>query len=392
MKLIASVNPEYVSSVYVPDEWEVPRRNIEMHKELGQGSFGMVYEGVARDIAGQSQVKCAIKTVNEHATNRERIEFLNEASVMKAFDTAHVVRLLGVVSQGQPTLVIMELMANGDLKSYLRSHRPDAESYDPAAPRQPPTLKRILQMAIEIADGMAYLAAKKFVHRDLAARNCMVSEDLTVKIGDFGMTRDIYETDYYRKGTKGLLPVRWMAPESLKDGVFTSSSDVWSYGVVLWEMATLASQPYQGLSNDQVLRYVIDGGVMERPENCPDKLYNLMKRCWQHKPSARPTFLDLCAMLLEDASVNFTQVSFYHSAAGIEVRNSRATPTPSQDDPSTPLTENRDYSSEEEEEESEQESPHEARIEFPKFSKDSTTTVNGFITGRPTNGTAASQC
>lgn len=173
---------------------------------------------------------------------------------MKAFDTTHVVQLLGVVSQGQPTLVVMELMANGDLKSYLRSHRPDAESYNPSSSKLPPTLKRILQMAIEIADGMAYLAAKKFVHRDLAARNCMVADDLTVKIGDFGMTRDIYETDYYRKGTKGLLPVRWMAPESLKDGVFTSSSDAWSYGVVLWEMATLASQPYQGLSNDQVLR------------------------------------------------------------------------------------------------------------------------------------------
>lgn len=125
---------------------------------------------------------------------------MNEASVMKAFDTAHVVRLLGVVSQGQPTLVIMELMTHGDLKSYLRSHRPDVENLNPTLIRQPPTLKQILRMAIEIADGMAYLSAKKFIHRDLAARNCMVSENLTVKIGDFGMARDIYETEYYRKG------------------------------------------------------------------------------------------------------------------------------------------------------------------------------------------------
>lgn len=166
----------------------------------------------------------------------------------RGFDAHHVVKLLGVVTNGQPTLVIMELMANGDLKKYLRSHRPDG--CDDSNP--PPKLERILQMAIEIADGMAYLATKKFVHRDLAARNCMVAEDLTVKVGDFGMTRDIYERDYYRKGSKGMLPVRWMAPESLKDGLFSSFSDVWSYGVVLWEMVTFASQPYQGLSNDQV--------------------------------------------------------------------------------------------------------------------------------------------
>ncbi|XP_071446667.1 insulin-like peptide receptor isoform X2 [Hetaerina americana] len=319
MKLIASVNPEYVSAVYLPDEWEVSRKKIELLRELGQGSFGMVYEGIARDVVeGKPEIRCAIKTVNEHATDRERVEFLNEASVMKTFNTHHVVRLLGVVSQGQPTLVVMELMANGDLKTYLRSHRPDT-GVDHG--RQPPTLKRILQMAIEIADGMAYLSAKKFVHRDLAARNCMVADDLTVKIGDFGMTRDIYETDYYRKGTKGLLPVRWMAPESLKDGVFTSFSDVWSYGVVLWEMATLASQPYQGLSNDQVLRYVIDGGVMERPENCPDNLYELMRICWQHKPIDRPTFLTLVSMLEADASPSFVTVSFYYSQEGEELRN-----------------------------------------------------------------------
>lgn len=186
-------------------------------------------------------IPVAVKTVNDNATDRERINFLKEAAVMKAFDTHHVVKLKGVVSNGQPTLVVMELMPFGDLKGFLRKHRPEEGGADVAQP----TLAQIMQMAIEIADGMAYLTAKKFVHRDLAARNCMVAADMTVKIGDFGMTRDIYETDYYRKGTKGLLPVRWMAPESLKDGIFTNSSDVFSYGVVLWEMSTLASQPYQ---------------------------------------------------------------------------------------------------------------------------------------------------
>ncbi|XP_024944809.1 insulin-like receptor isoform X2 [Cephus cinctus] len=330
IRLIATVNPEYASTAYVADEWEVPREKIQLIRELGNGSFGMVYEGLAKDVVkGKPEVPCAVKTVNENATDRERIEFLNEASVMKAFNTHHVVRLLGVVSQGQPTLVVMELMVNGDLKTYLRSHRPDmCENFS----RQPPTLKRILQMAIEIADGMGYLAAKKFVHRDLAARNCMVAEDLTVKIGDFGMTRDIYETDYYRKGTKGLLPVRWMAPESLKDGVFTSFSDVWSYGVVLWEMVTLASQPYQGLSNDQVLRYVIDGGVMERPENCPDSLYKLMRQTWNHKATKRPTFIDIATMLLSEVNVEaFERVSFYHSSEGADARHQNNSHSPHTD-------------------------------------------------------------
>ncbi|XP_013197113.2 insulin receptor [Amyelois transitella] len=319
-KLFASVNPEYVTTVYVPDEWEVPRANIELVRELGQGSFGMVYEGIAKNLEkGKPETRCAVKTVNEHATDRERIEFLNEASVMKAFDTHHVVRLLGVVSRGQPTLVVMELMELGDLKTYLRSHRPDNDGSIPKKDGgSPPTLQNILQMAIEIADGMAYLSAKKFVHRDLAARNCMVAGDLTVKVGDFGMTRDIYETDYYRKGTKGLLPVRWMSPESLKDGVFSSNSDVWSYGVVLWEMVTLAMLPYQGLSNEQVVRYVVEGGVMERPEHCPDRLYELMRACWAHRPHARPSFLQLVADLAPSAQPYFRLRSFFHSPQGQE--------------------------------------------------------------------------
>ncbi|XP_008932275.2 insulin receptor [Manacus vitellinus] len=311
--LYASSNPEYISAsdVYVPDEWEVPRDKITLLRELGQGSFGMVYEGIAKDIVkGEPETRVAVKTVNESASLRERIEFLNEASVMKGFSCHHVVCLLGVVSKGQPTLVVMELMAHGDLKSYLRSLRPEAEN-NPGRP--PPTLREMIQMAAEIADGMAYLNAKKFVHRDLAARNCMVAEDFTVKIGDFGMTRDIYETDYYRKGGKGLLPVRWMAPESLKDGVFTTYSDVWSFGVVLWEISSLAEQPYQGLSNEQVLKFVMDGGYLDQPDNCPERLHNLMQMCWQYNPKMRPTFIEIIEMLKEDLHPSFHEVSFFYS-------------------------------------------------------------------------------
>ncbi|XP_040027550.2 insulin receptor a [Gasterosteus aculeatus] len=311
--IYASSNPEYLSAndVYEADEWEVPRDKINILRELGQGSFGMVYEGIGKDIIkGEGDMHVAVKTVNESASLRERIEFLNEASVMKAFTCHHVVRLLGVVSKGQPTLVVMELMTNGDLKSFLRSLRPDAEN-NPGRP--PPSLKEMIQMAAEIADGMAYLNAKKFVHRDLAARNCMVAHDLTVKIGDFGMTRDIYETDYYRKGGKGLLPVRWMAPESLKDGVFTANSDCWSFGVVLWEISTLAEQPYQGLSNEQVLKFVMDGGYLDRPDNCADRIHNLMQMCWQYNPKMRPAFQEVIEMLREDLHPSFREVSFFYS-------------------------------------------------------------------------------
>ncbi|GAB1600284.1 insulin-like peptide receptor isoform X2 [Argonauta hians] len=307
-----SVNPEYASAheVYEADETEVDRDMISLIRELGQGSFGMVYEGILLRTGedGEKGITVAVKT----AMSADRHSFLKEATVMKAFNCNHIVKLLGVVSvvsAGRP-LVVMELMANGDLKQFLRKHRPDEEDYDG---RKPLTLQQTMRMAAEVADGMAYLADKKYVHRDLAARNCMVSLESVVKIGDFGMTRDIYETDYYRKGGNALLPVRWMAPESLKDGIYTSSSDVWSYGVVIWEMATLAAMPYQGLSNSEVVKFVSEGKIMEKPEGCPKRLYSLMLMCWQYKPKQRPSFKDIIEALEPEQFTGFQLVSYYNS-------------------------------------------------------------------------------
>lgn len=187
LQLITNVNPDYAGTLYVEDEWELNRDEVDITNDLGHGTFGLVFNGSIKS----KKMPCAIKTVNDNATSFERMEFLNEASVMKSFsDAYHVVKLLGVVSRGQPPLVVMELMARGDLKSFLRRSRDSSNNI---------TCNEMYKMAAEIADGMYYLSAKKFIHRDLAARNCMVAADHTVKIGDFGMARDIYETYYYRK-------------------------------------------------------------------------------------------------------------------------------------------------------------------------------------------------
>nr|BBI47314.1 insulin-like peptide receptor 2 [Gnatocerus cornutus] len=301
--LITSINPDYAGPIYMEDEWEIDRKDVDILAEIGQGSFGMVYEGLIKS----RRYPCAIKTVNESASTSSRMEFLNEGSVMKSFnDAQHVIKLLGIVSRGQPPLVIMELMERGDLKSYLRRCR---------EPSQNLTTNELYRMAAEIADGMAYLSAKKYIHRDLAARNCMVAADRTVKIGDFGMARDVYETDYYKKDTAGLLPVRWMAPESLADGVFTSDSDVWSYGIVLWEMATLAEQPYQGMSNEEVFNFVKNCGKPKRPDECSDMMYEIMSACWMWRPNDRPTFADIVRRLADHVGEDFRLVAFTFSDA-----------------------------------------------------------------------------
>lgn len=155
----------------------------------------------------------------------------------------------------------------------------------------------MIRMAAQIADGMAFLEYNKFIHRDLAARNCMVADDMTVKIGDFGMSRQIYDSNYYRKGGKGKMPVRWMAPESIGEGIFTSQSDVWSYGVVIWEIMMLGSQPYAGMNNNEVMAHVLDGNLLNLPICCPDVLSGIVKLCWNWTASQRPSFLNIVETL-----------------------------------------------------------------------------------------------
>ncbi|KAG9510915.1 Insulin receptor [Fragariocoptes setiger] len=305
--IYASVNPDYMQ--YTPDGWEVDKDNLTILQKIGNGSFGTVHKGLLKLEKGT--LSCAVKTISSDSTARQRIEFLNEASTMKQFDTHHVVKLLGVVSTSSPAYVIMEFMENGDLRSYIRGIRSEYE-------KKNTLYERIYLTAAQIADGMAYLASKKFVHRDLAARNCMVAEDFTVKIGDFGLTRDIYDTDYYRRGTHGRLPIRWMSPEAIKDNKYTTASDVWSYGIVIWEMATFCEHPYQGCSNEEVMSLVSSGRTIPRPANCPEKLLNIMNRCFRFKPEERPSFMEIIEYLMPETNNELSPHSYYYQVKNEE--------------------------------------------------------------------------
>ncbi|NXV92348.1 ROS1 kinase, partial [Calonectris borealis] len=288
-----------------------PRDKLNLHKLLGSGAFGEVYEGTAVDILadGSGESKVAVKTLKKGATDHEKSEFLKEAHLMSKFDHPHILKLLGVCLLNEPQYLILELMEGGDLLSYLRGARKQ-KLQSPLL-----TVTDLLDIGLDICKGCVYLEKMHFIHRDLAARNCLVSEkkyessSRVVKIGDFGLARDIYKNDYYRKRGEGLLPVRWMAPESLIDGVFTNRSDVWAFGVLVWETLTLGQQPYPGFSNTEVLHHVRSGGRLESPNNCPDDLCDLMTRCWAQEPHNRPTFSYIQDKLQE---IRHSSLSFIH--------------------------------------------------------------------------------
>ncbi|GFQ68878.1 proto-oncogene tyrosine-protein kinase ROS [Trichonephila clavata] len=273
------------------------REQIMVTKYLGSGAFGEVFEGLAFLTETSMSIKVAIKTLKKGSTEHEKEEFLKEAKLMSNFKHDHILQLVGVCFDSNPNFLLLELMEGGDLLSFLRSNRPTVFENSNLM------LDDLIKICIDVAKGCKYLEDMHFVHRDLAARNCLVSsyerEYRIVKIGDFGLARDVYKSDYYRKEGEGLLPVRWMAPESLVYGVFTTQSDVWAFGILLWEVITLGMQPYPARTNMEVLNYVRAGGRLDKPENCPDELHEIMTDCWIFDAENRPTFCS-CLHVLEE--------------------------------------------------------------------------------------------
>ncbi|XP_042307985.1 tyrosine-protein kinase Mer isoform X2 [Sceloporus undulatus] len=269
----------------------IVRNNLSLGKILGEGEFGSVMEGNLSNPDGTIQ-KVAVKTMKlDSFSQREIEEFLREAACMKDFDHPNVIKLLGVCiepsSQQVPKpMVILPFMKYGDLHSFLlRSRLGMGPQYVP--------LQTLLKFMIHIALGMEYLSNKHFLHRDLAARNCMLRDDMTVCVADFGLSKKIYSGDYYRQGRIAKMPVKWIAIESLADRVYTTKSDVWAFGVTMWEIATRGMTPYPGVQNHEIYDYLLHGHRLKQPEDCLDELYEIMYSCWRANPVDRPTFSEL---------------------------------------------------------------------------------------------------
>ncbi|XP_070767416.1 high affinity nerve growth factor receptor isoform X1 [Enoplosus armatus] len=296
-------NPQYFCGIIKEKDMcvqHIKRKDIVLKWELGEGAFGKVYLAECANLSPDSdKMLVAIKTLKD-PNESTRQDFQREAELLTMLQHQHIVRFYGVCTDGEPLAMVFEYMRHGDLNRFLRAHGPDARILEET--KMPPlgqlTLPQMLHIAAQIASGMVYLASLHFVHRDLATRNCLVGEGLVVKIGDFGMSRDIYSTDYYRVGGRTMLPIRWMPPESIMYRKFTTESDIWSFGVVLWEIFTYGKQPWYQLSNSEAIECITQGRELERPRTCPKEVYLLMQGCWQREPQQRMVIKDIHSRLL----------------------------------------------------------------------------------------------
>ncbi|XP_016154984.1 PREDICTED: fibroblast growth factor receptor 2 isoform X8 [Ficedula albicollis] len=291
-----------VSEYELPEDpkWEFPRDKLTLGKPLGEGCFGQVVMaeavGIDKDRPKEA-VTVAVKMLKDDATEKDLSDLVSEMEMMKMIGKhKNIINLLGACTQDGPLYVIVEYASKGNLREYLRARRPPGMEYSfdiNRVPEEQMTFKDLVSCTYQLARGMEYLASQKCIHRDLAARNVLVTENNVMKIADFGLARDINNIDYYKKTTNGRLPVKWMAPEALFDRVYTHQSDVWSFGVLMWEIFTLGGSPYPGIPVEELFKLLKEGHRMDKPANCTNELYMMMRDCWHAVPSHRPTFKQL---------------------------------------------------------------------------------------------------
>uniref|UniRef100_A0A4W4GB11 Tyrosine-protein kinase n=1 Tax=Electrophorus electricus TaxID=8005 RepID=A0A4W4GB11_ELEEL len=256
-------------------KWILNHEDVILGELLGKGNFGEVFKGTLRD-----KTPVAVKTCKEDLPQDLKIKFLSEARILKQYDHPNIVKLIGVCTQRQPIYIVMELVPGGDFLSFLRKKKEDLKT------------KQLVKFALDAAAGMAYLELKNCIHRDLAARNCLVGENNLLKISDFGMSRQEDDGIYSSSGLKQI-PIKWTAPEALNYGRYSSESDVWSYGILLWETFSLGVCPYPGMTNQQAREQVEKGYRLSCPQKCPEEVYKIMQRCWDYKPENRPKFAEI---------------------------------------------------------------------------------------------------
>ncbi|KAM9651166.1 proto-oncogene tyrosine-protein kinase receptor Ret isoform 17-T17 [Trichechus inunguis] len=300
-------NQVSVDAFKIPEDpkWEFPRKNLVLGKTLGEGEFGKVVKATAFRLKGKAgYTTVAVKMLKENASPSELRDLLSEFNLLKQVNHPHVIKLHGACSQDGPLFLIVEYAKYGSLRGFLRESRKVGPSYVGSGGSRSSsyldnpderalTMGDLISFAWQISRGMQYLAEMKLVHRDLAARNVLVAEGRKMKISDFGLSRDVYEEDSYVKRSKGRIPVKWMAIESLFDHIYTTQSDVWSFGVLLWEIVTLGGNPYPGIPPERLFNLLKTGYRMERPDNCSEEMYSLMLQCWKQEPDKRPVFADI---------------------------------------------------------------------------------------------------
>eukprot|EP00081_Caenorhabditis_elegans_P010147 NP_001300359.1 Myoblast growth factor receptor egl-15 [Caenorhabditis elegans] len=289
--------------------WEVERSKLSLVHMLGEGAFGEVWKATYKETEN-NEIAVAVKKLKMSAHEKELIDLVSEMETFKVIgEHENVLRLIGCCTGAGPLYVVVELCKHGNLRDFLRAHRPKEEKAkkssqeltDYLEPRKASdkddielipnlTQRHLVQFAWQVAQGMNFLASKKIIHRDLAARNVLVGDGHVLKISDFGLSRDVHCNDYYRKRGNGRLPIKWMALEALDSNVYTVESDVWSYGVLLWEIMTLGGTPYPTIAMPELYANLKEGYRMEPPHLCPQEVYHLMCSCWREKLEERPSF------------------------------------------------------------------------------------------------------